>query len=71
MRSFIICDLHHILLGHQIKEDEIGGTCSTHERDLEMRSVLWLENLNGRDHSKDLGVDGMIILERVLGKNGG
>jgi hypothetical protein len=25
-------------------------------------------NPKGRDHSKDLGVDGRIILERVLGK---
>jgi hypothetical protein len=27
-----------------------------------MHTNLWLENLNGRDHSEDLGVDGRIIL---------
>jgi hypothetical protein len=27
-----------------------------------------LENLKGRDHSKDLGVDGNIILEWILGQ---
>jgi hypothetical protein len=29
---------------------------------------FWLENLKGRDHSEDLDVDGMIILEWILGK---
>jgi hypothetical protein len=29
---------------------------------------VWAENLKGRDHSEDLGVDGSIILVRILGK---
>jgi hypothetical protein len=29
-----------------------------------------LENLTGRDHSEDLGVDGRIILEWILVKKG-
>jgi hypothetical protein len=29
------------------------------------------ENRKGRDHSEDLGVDGKIILEWILGKQGG
>jgi hypothetical protein len=35
----------------------------------EMRNVyiFWLENLKGRDHLEDLGVDGKIILQ-FLGK---
>jgi hypothetical protein len=32
---------------------------------------FWLENLKGRDHLQDLGVDENIILERILGKWGG
>jgi len=28
---------------------------------------FWLENLVGRDHLEDLGVDGKIILEWILG----
>jgi hypothetical protein len=32
---------------------------------------IWLEGLKGRDHSEDLGVDGRIILEWILGKYGG
>jgi hypothetical protein len=30
-----------------------------------------LENLKGRDHSEDLGVDGKIILKFMLDKYGG
>jgi hypothetical protein len=29
-----------------------------------------LENLKGRDYSEDLGIDGRIILECILGKEG-
>jgi hypothetical protein len=31
---------------------------------------LWSRNLNERDHSEHLGVDGKIILERILGCEG-
>jgi hypothetical protein len=40
----------------------MGRTCSTHLR---------YENLKGRDRSEDLGADGMIILECILGICGG
>jgi hypothetical protein len=33
-----------------------------------MYTKFWLENLKGRDHVVDLGVDGRIILESILGK---
>jgi hypothetical protein len=33
-----------------------------------MNTKYWLENLKGRDHSEDLGVDERIILEWILGK---
>jgi hypothetical protein len=33
MRSFINFKLQQILLGDQIKEDEMGGACSTYGRD--------------------------------------
>jgi len=37
-----------------------------------MHMEFWLESLKGRrDHLEDLGVDGKIILEWVLGKWGG
>jgi hypothetical protein len=32
---------------------------------------FWSENLKGGDHAKDLGVDGRVILEWILGKQGG
>jgi len=28
----------------------------------EMHTIIWLENLKGRDHLEELGVDGKIIL---------
>jgi hypothetical protein len=36
-----------------------------------MLTVLWFEKLKVRDSSEDLGVDGRIILEWILGKLGG
>jgi len=32
-----------------------------------MRTIFWVENVKGKDHSEDLGVDGK-ILEWTLGK---
>jgi hypothetical protein len=37
----------------------------------EIRAYKILERLNGRDHSEDLGIDGRIIFEWILGKEGG
>jgi hypothetical protein len=33
-----------------------------------MYTKVWLENVEGRDHLEDLGVDERIILEWMLGK---
>jgi hypothetical protein len=33
-----------------------------------MHTIFWLENLKGGDYSEDLGADGKIMLERILGK---
>jgi hypothetical protein len=33
-----------------------------------MHAKFWSENLKGRDHSEDLGVNGKIIVEWILGK---
>jgi hypothetical protein len=33
--------------------------------------LFWLEKLKGRDCSEDIGIDGKIILEWILGKWGG
>jgi hypothetical protein len=32
-----------------------------------MYKLLWLQNLKGRNHEEDLGVDGIMILEWILG----
>jgi hypothetical protein len=38
---------------------------------MEMHTQFWSENVKKRDHSEDLGVDGNIILEWFLRKEGG
>jgi hypothetical protein len=37
----------------------------------EMRSLFWMEDLKGQDHLEDLGMDGRIISEWILKKQGG
>jgi len=36
-----------------------------------MCTKLWFENMRGRDHSKDLGIHGRIIMGWILRKLGG
>jgi hypothetical protein len=36
-----------------------------------MHKNIWSENVKGRDLSEETGVDGKIILKRILGKQGG
>jgi hypothetical protein len=36
-----------------------------------MLTKFWSENLKGRDHSEEAGIGGEIILEWILGKEGG
>jgi hypothetical protein len=33
-----------------------------------MRTISWFKNLEGRDQSEDLGVEGRVILEWILGE---
>jgi len=34
-------------------------------------TVFWMEDLKGRDHSEDIGLDGKIILKWILGNKKG
>jgi len=36
-----------------------------------MSTKFWSETLKGKDHSENLGADGRIILQCILGKYGG
>jgi hypothetical protein len=36
-----------------------------------MPTIFWVENLKGRDHEEDIGVNEWILLEWMLGKYGG
>jgi hypothetical protein len=44
----------------------MGEACSICGRN---NTVFWLENVEGGDHSEDLGVDGKILLEWILHRN--
>jgi len=48
----------------------MGGACGTHRRG-EMHTKFRSESLKGRDHSQDLGIDGKVILEWILGERVG
>jgi hypothetical protein len=47
----------------------MGGACSTHEAEIHRK--FQSKKLDGRDDAKDLDVDGKVILERILQKQGG
>jgi hypothetical protein len=65
MRRLVTCTLHQILLGSD-------GSGMNHVWDrYEMHKKFWSENLKGKGHSADSGIDGKIILEWILSKYGG
>jgi hypothetical protein len=51
--------------GHQIKENEVGGTCGTHGRGGK-RTSLWWESPNEKGLMEDRGVDVGMGSERIL-----
>jgi hypothetical protein len=53
----------------QIKDNLMGGAYSTHKR-WETHTGFWSENLKESDNFEDVDVDGRIILEWILGKQG-
>jgi hypothetical protein len=44
-----------------MKEDEVGGTCSTHGGG-ERYARFWLGDPKGRDHWEDIGIGARIAL---------
>jgi hypothetical protein len=46
----------------------MGGACNTHGRRGEVYTGFWWGNLRERDHLKDPGEDGKIILRWVFRK---
>jgi hypothetical protein len=45
----------------------LGGSCSTYDGE-EKCIQFWWGNLKGRDHLENLGVNGRMILKRILKK---
>jgi hypothetical protein len=54
MRSFLIYILHHILLGYQIKECEMGKTYARQRNNKKLIHNSWLMNIMERTHFGDL-----------------
>jgi hypothetical protein len=63
MKNFMICTPHQILFLYS-KENEARGIL--HERGREMDRELQWEILMDREHLEGLGVDGRIILKKIL-----
>jgi hypothetical protein len=67
MRNFITYTLTKCNYNDQIKEDEMGRTCSTHERREMHRRFRW-KSQEKRDHEEDIHVGGSIMLGWILEK---
>jgi hypothetical protein len=64
-------DSSNIIRGDQIKEDEMGSTCSTHGSYEKCIQYFSWKACKRKGDSRDLCVDGRIILEWIFGKYGG
>jgi hypothetical protein len=60
MRSFISLSVIRAIKSRRMRW---AGHVACMREGREMHTRLWSENLKGRDHLEDLGVDGKIILE--------
>jgi hypothetical protein len=53
-----LCPSQNIIWAIKPSEDEMGDSCITHRKRLEMYTIYSLQNINGRDHSEDVSADG-------------
>ena len=52
--------------GDDLEKNEMGGACSAYGGRGEAYTGFWWGNLKERDHWRDPGVDGRIILRRIF-----
>jgi hypothetical protein len=65
MRSFIICTAFKYHWGHEIKDDDTGGACSTNEGKRKAYRLL-LGKPEGKRQSEIARIDGRITLKMYL-----
>jgi hypothetical protein len=71
MKSFISCTPPKYYLADQIKENEVGGKCGTHERGEECVQGFDGKSRRKETTSDDQGVDGRMGSEWILGRLAG
>jgi hypothetical protein len=62
MTSLMIGTPHPILFGRSSRKNEMGESCSAYGGSGEVYTGFWCRNPKERDHLKDPGVGGRIIL---------
>jgi hypothetical protein len=65
MRSFITCTLLQDQ-NDQVKEDDMGGACSTNGGRRGMHIGYWWESQQDKYHQVNQDIDGWIILKWIL-----
>jgi hypothetical protein len=63
IRSIGIDTFNYILLGHQIKEDELGGVCVWHVQGRGDSNIILVGQPSRKDHLENLDVDNRVMLK--------
>jgi hypothetical protein len=65
MRMLVIGIRRKLILIVQVKDSEVGETCSSHEESVKCLQIL-VVNQKAREHFRDVSLDLVIILNRTM-----